>query len=210
MFKYGVLSGPHFLVFGLNTEIYRVNLHFQSRYRKIRSRKNSIFRHFPRSVNASKISDLSTQSNTPFYVWSFQFFMRKNLKEMFRRFPFSWSYGFNQLKYWGRFIDFLPTVKYRSSPPKVFIGKGVVGKVQGNFIEITLRPGCSSVNLLHIFKAPFPKHTSEGLLLKVPYIYDNFLYCFCLENTLLVINEIIAESDQQKFLSRSFKHILKS
>ena len=35
-----------------------------------------------------------------------------------------------------------------------------------NFIEITLRHGCSSVNLLHIFKAPFPKNTSGGLLLK--------------------------------------------
>ena len=128
MFKYGVLSGPHFLVFGLNTEIYRVNLHIQSRYRKIRSRKNSIFRHFPRSVNASKISDPSTQSNTPFYVWSFQFFMRKNLKEMFRRFPFSWSYGFNQLKYWGRFIDFLPTVKVPKQPSKGVHRKGCCWK----------------------------------------------------------------------------------
>ena len=47
--KYGVFSGPHFPVFGLNTEIYYLNLRIQSEYRKIRSRKYSIFRHFSRS-----------------------------------------------------------------------------------------------------------------------------------------------------------------
>ena len=35
-----------------------------------------------------------------------------------------------------------------------------------NFIEITLRHGCSPVNLLHIFRRPFYKNTSGGLLLK--------------------------------------------
>ena len=34
-----------------------------------------------------------------------------------------------------------------------------------NFIEIALRHGCSPVNLLHIFRTPFPKNTSGGLLL---------------------------------------------
>ena len=34
-----------------------------------------------------------------------------------------------------------------------------------NFIEITLRLGCSPVNLLHIFRTPFPKNTSGWLLL---------------------------------------------
>ena len=34
-----------------------------------------------------------------------------------------------------------------------------------NFIEITLRRGCSPVNLLHIFRTTFPKNTSGGLLL---------------------------------------------
>ena len=36
-----------------------------------------------------------------------------------------------------------------------------------NFIEIVLRYGCSPVNLLHIFRIPFLKNTSERLLLKV-------------------------------------------
>ena len=48
--KYGVISGPHFLVFGLNTEIYGVNPHIQSEYRKIRTRNNSVFGPFLRSV----------------------------------------------------------------------------------------------------------------------------------------------------------------
>ena len=38
-------------------------------------------------------------------------------------------------------------------------------KFQKNFIEITLRHGCSPVNLLYIFRTPFPKKTSGGLLL---------------------------------------------
>ena len=33
-----------------------------------------------------------------------------------------------------------------------------------NFIEIALRHGCSPVNLLHVLRTPFPKHTSGGLL----------------------------------------------
>ena len=37
-------------------------------------------------------------------------------------------------------------------------------KLQSNFIEITIRYGCSLVNLLHIFRTPFPKNTTGGLL----------------------------------------------
>ena len=37
--------------------------------------------------------------------------------------------------------------------------------LQSNFIKITLRHWCSSVNLLHIFKTPFPKNTFGWLLL---------------------------------------------
>ena len=40
---------PVFPVFGLNTEIYGVNLHTQSEYRKIRTWKNSVFGHFSRN-----------------------------------------------------------------------------------------------------------------------------------------------------------------
>ena len=36
-----------------------------------------------------------------------------------------------------------------------------------NFIEITLRHGCSPLNLLHIFRTPFYKNIYRGLLLNL-------------------------------------------
>ena len=71
---------------------------------------------------------------------------------------------------------------FRSSHPEVFFGKGVLKiwskfigenpcqsvisiKLLCNFIEITRRPGCSPVNLLHIFRTLFPRNTSGGMLL---------------------------------------------
>ena len=45
-------------------------------------------------------------------------------------------------------------------------------ELQNNFIEITLRHGCSLVNLLYIFRTPFPKNTSGRLLLKI-YWYES-------------------------------------
>ena len=48
--KYGVIYGPYFPVFGLNTKIYSVNLRIQSEYRKIQARNNSVFGQFPTVV----------------------------------------------------------------------------------------------------------------------------------------------------------------
>ena len=59
--NYGVISGTYFPVFGQNTDIYGVNLRIQSEYRKIRTRNNSVFGHFSRSVwekNSLKIYSL--------------------------------------------------------------------------------------------------------------------------------------------------------
>ena len=70
----------------------------------------------------------------------------------------------------------------RSSLPEVFSGKSVLKicsiftgehaywsmiliKLQSNFIEITLRHGCSPVNLLYFFRTSFPKNTSGRLRL---------------------------------------------
>ena len=39
-------------------------------------------------------------------------------------------------------------------------------KKQSNFIEIVRRHGCFPVNLLNIFRTPFPWNTFDGLLLK--------------------------------------------
>ena len=48
--KYGDFSGLHFPVFGLNKEIYSINLHIQSEYMKTRSRKSYVFEHFKRNA----------------------------------------------------------------------------------------------------------------------------------------------------------------
>ena len=63
-------------------------------------------------------------------------------------------------------------VQDRSSPPEVFFGKGVL-KICNKFTrEQPCRQlywnrtstWCSPVNLMHIFRTPYPKNTSEGLL----------------------------------------------
>ena len=43
--------------------------------------------------------------------------------------------------------------------------------LQSKFIEMTLRHGCSPVNLLHIFRTPFPKNTSWWLPLVFTTLY---------------------------------------
>ena len=81
-----------------------------------------------------------------------------------------------------------PCIQYRSSPPEVFLGKGVpkicskfTGKhpcrsVQRNFIEITFWYGCSPINWLHAFGTPFPKNTSVRLLLMNQYTFRILIY----------------------------------
>ena len=81
-------------------------------------------------------------------------------------------------------IEVLWTKNFRRSRPEMFLGKGVLKmcskyagehsrrnaisiKLLCNFIKITLRHGCSPVNLLHIFITPFSKKTSGRLLLKL-------------------------------------------
>ena len=71
---------------------------------------------------------------------------------------------------------------FRSCSPEVFLRKSVLKiysrftgehpcrsvisiKLLCNFIEITLRHGCSPVNLLHVFRTPFTKNTFGWLLL---------------------------------------------
>ena len=64
VYRYGVFSGPCFLVFGPWTEIYPVNLRIQSEYRKIQTRKNSVFGHFPRSEYSLKIVEIKERPLT--------------------------------------------------------------------------------------------------------------------------------------------------
>ena len=66
-------------------------------------------------------------------------------------------------------LRYFPSVSCRSSHPGVFWGKSVL-KICSKF---TGEHPCPSVNLLHIFKAPFPKRTSGWLLLFL--VYSLFL-----------------------------------
>ena len=77
------------------------------------------------------------------------------------------------------FTENPPGTRTRSSPSEVFLGKGVLkkySKFRGEhpcqsvisiklicrFIEITLHHGCSSVNLLYFFRAPFLRKPRNG------------------------------------------------
>ena len=60
--KYWVFSGSYFPVCRLNTEIYGVNLRIQSKYKKIRTKKNSAFEHFLR-FKFSKIQIINLVSS---------------------------------------------------------------------------------------------------------------------------------------------------
>ena len=80
----------------------------------------------------------------------------------------------------------------RSSPPDPFLGNRVLKlcsifieqpcqsvisiKLLCSFIEIALRHGCSPVNLLHIFRIPFPTNTSGGLLLGMQKLSTCIIY----------------------------------
>ena len=79
----------------------------------------------------------------------------------------------------------------RSSHPDEFLIKGVLkicskftgehpyrsAKLQSNFIEITFQHGCSPVNLMHIFRTPYPKNTCGWLLLSLLYrLYQTRLW----------------------------------
>ena len=58
-----------------------------------------------------------------------------------------------------------------------------------NFIEITLGHGCSPVNLLHIFRIPFPKNTSGRLLLTFCNLSGNFF-----KNCLSLLKDLFSQT----------------
>ena len=54
---------------------------------------------------------------------------------------------------------------FQKQPSRGVLRKRCSEKLLCNFFEITLRQECSPVNLLHIFRTPFPRNTSGWLLL---------------------------------------------
>ena len=74
----------------------------------------------------------------------------------------------------------------KNSRPEVVLGKGVL-KICSKFTgehpcQSAIWHGCSPINLLHIFRSPFPKNTSRRLfcfnLLLVGFEFAVFLFCF--------------------------------
>ena len=100
-------------------------------------------------------------------------------------------------------INYVIPRLYRNSPPEVFPGKGVLNicrkfrrehpcwkvnsiKLLFNFIEITFRHGCSPINLLHIFRTPFPGDISAGLLVVISMRKSTFLVSDLCRNRLIL------------------------
>ena len=65
VFKHGVFSGPYFPAFGMNREIYGVNIRIQFECEKIRTSKSSVFGLFSRRESVDKYLKLI---KTGFYV----------------------------------------------------------------------------------------------------------------------------------------------
>ena len=70
---------------------------------------------------------------------------------------------------------------YRRTP----MPKCDFSKVQSNFIEISLLHRCFPVNLLHIFRPPFPKNTSGWMLFSLFLNEINFFVLFKIINIAL-------------------------
>ena len=67
---------------------------------------------------------------------------------------------------WEKGASPIPYRINKSSRPLLKIDKLIFTKILlCNFFEVTLRHGCSPVNVLHIFRIPFPNNTSGELLL---------------------------------------------
>ena len=79
----------------------------------------------------------------------------------------------HSLIYLWFFWYIIPTQQiYRRTP----MLKCHFNKAASNFIEITLRHGCSPVNLQHIFRTPFPKNTTRRLFLGFGVSYGDWCW----------------------------------
>ena len=111
---------------------------------------------------------------------SFRFFLLcgEILLKVHRVFPYFW---YQHYVYLQQYLT-SQRMNIRSSPPEVFLGKGILRicsiftgehpclsvisiKLLRNFIEITLQHGSYLVKSLQIFRTSFSKNTSGGLLL---------------------------------------------
>ena len=86
----------------------------------------------------------------------------------------------------------------------MFLGKGglkICNKFTGE------HPGCSPVNMLHIFRTPFPKNTSDGLFLN--FIWFHYLMLFFIQKRRIKYKEVDMQSLREK-ITQYFFHVLNS
>ena len=123
----------------------------------------------------------------------------------------------HSFKIYCKVMDNTSQAIIRSIHPKVFSRKGVLKICSKftdlwickfmlcNFTEITLRHGCSPVNLLYIFRTSFPKNLSGRLLLDNRNNRYGWLLSTCYFN-IYTVSEIIRQGDnkfeQKHFLSK--------
>ena len=79
----------------------------------------------------------------------------------------------------------------------------ILVKLQSNFIEITLRHGCSPVNLLHIFRTHFLKKTSGRLLLK-----ESIRTIMSMASEFSFFKKLLFSSCPQFTLLRNYQNVL--
>ena len=113
----------------------------------------------------SNISQNSYENTCAIFLWNLRTFKNNFFKEHLLGDCFcKWIYTF--------FISSPPVVLLENVAEiwNKFTGEHVCWsviliKLRSNFIKITLSLRCSLVKLLHIFRKPFPRNTSGGLLL---------------------------------------------
>ena len=89
-------------------------------------------------------------------------------KKYFLYLDFFERYNYHSLVYLRQFVK--TTLLLQKQPSRGVLKKRcseVMQQIYSNFIEITLRHGCSPVNLWHIFRTPFSKNSSGWLLLSL-------------------------------------------
>ena len=89
--------------------------------------------------------------------------------------------------------------------------------LQSNFIETALRHGCSPVNLLHIFRTPFPRNTSGWLLQDLLDTHLDFLdidipskYFVCLQDVLKTASRYIFKTSLRHTFKTSSRQLFKT
>ena len=105
-------------------------------------------------------------------------------------------------------VNLFHVIIYRSSHSEVFLGKGVLKiwskftrehpcrraiSITCIFIEITFWHESSPVNLLHIFRTPFPMNTAGWLLLNAVYRHNQWTNFFMIGTSLMIVlkNEVL-------------------